>query len=85
MTPQEFRRFGHELVDLIADYRSNISDRPVMAQAAPGEIMKLLPPVHLRSRSRFPQFSPTSSTSFTAVYLIGSIHASLDIFPPMPF
>lgn len=43
MTPEEFRRFGHELVDWIADYRSSLSDRPVMARSAPGEIKASLP------------------------------------------
>ncbi len=44
MTPEEFRRFGHELVDWIADYRAGLRDRrPVMAGTAPGEIKAKLP------------------------------------------
>lgn len=43
MTPEEFRRFGHELVDWIADYRASLSERPVMARSAPGEIKASLP------------------------------------------
>ncbi len=43
MTPEEFRRYGHELVDWLADYRAGLSDRPVMAQSAPGEIKAALP------------------------------------------
>ena len=43
MTPEEFRRFGYELIDRIADYRSGIADRPVMAQVAPDEIKNSLP------------------------------------------
>jgi len=43
MTPEEFRRFGHELVDWIADYRASIRERPVMARSAPGEIKASLP------------------------------------------
>jgi aromatic-L-amino-acid/L-tryptophan decarboxylase len=38
MTPEEFRRFGHQLIDWIADYREGIADRPVMARTAPGEV-----------------------------------------------
>jgi aromatic-L-amino-acid decarboxylase len=43
VTPEEFRRFGHDLVDWLADYRSGLSERPVMARSAPGEIKASLP------------------------------------------
>lgn len=43
MTPEEFRRFGHQLIDWIADYRTGIAARPVMAQTTPGEIKAALP------------------------------------------
>jgi aromatic-L-amino-acid/L-tryptophan decarboxylase len=43
MTPDEFRRFGHALIDWIADYRATVADRPVMAQIGPGEIKASLP------------------------------------------
>src|SRR5260221_5224810 len=43
MTPEEFRRFGYELIDRIADYRAGIANRAVMAQVAPDEIKNLLP------------------------------------------
>jgi len=43
MTPDEFRRFGHQLVDWIADYRARVGDRPVMARSKPGEIKAQLP------------------------------------------
>jgi aromatic-L-amino-acid decarboxylase len=43
MTPDEFRRFGHEIVDRIADYRSRVAERPVMARATPGAIKAQLP------------------------------------------
>ena len=32
MTPEEFRRFGHAMIDWIADYRAGSPSRPVMAQ-----------------------------------------------------
>jgi aromatic-L-amino-acid decarboxylase len=38
MTPEEFRRHGHAIVDLIADHRARVAERPVMAQTAPGDI-----------------------------------------------
>lgn len=43
MTPDEFRRYGHELIDWIADYRAKAETHPVMAQCAPGDIKKQLP------------------------------------------
>jgi aromatic-L-amino-acid decarboxylase len=43
MTPEEFRRRGHELVDLIADYRAGIAARPVRPPTRPGEIKGRLP------------------------------------------
>jgi aromatic-L-amino-acid decarboxylase len=43
VTPEEFRRYGHRLVDWIADYRQQVATRPVMAQVAPGDVKKQLP------------------------------------------
>jgi aromatic-L-amino-acid decarboxylase len=45
MTPEEFRRLGHELVDWIADTRSRVAagEPPVMAQVAPGWLKAQLP------------------------------------------
>jgi aromatic-L-amino-acid/L-tryptophan decarboxylase len=43
MSPEEFRRVGHRLIDWIADYRARVADLPVMAQTAPGEVKSQLP------------------------------------------
>jgi aromatic-L-amino-acid/L-tryptophan decarboxylase len=43
VTPDEFRRVGHEIVDLIADYRARIVERPVMAITGPGDVKAQLP------------------------------------------
>ena len=45
MTPEEFRRAGHELVDWIADYRERVvrSEFPVMSRATPGALRDALP------------------------------------------
>ena len=43
MTPEEFRTFGHAIVDLIADRRATVADRPVMAATTPGAIKAQLP------------------------------------------
>lgn len=44
MSAEEFRRFGHEVVDWIADYFEHIEERPVLAQVEPGELRSKLPP-----------------------------------------
>jgi aromatic-L-amino-acid/L-tryptophan decarboxylase len=44
MTPDEFRRHGHEVVDWIADYWSRIESFPVRSRVAPGEVREALPP-----------------------------------------
>ena len=47
MTPEEFRRLGHALVDWIAGYRERLPSLPVMSPVAPGAI-----------RARFPEEPP---------------------------
>ncbi len=43
MTPEEFRRFGHQLIDWLADYHTGLKQRPVMSPVQPGDIKKQLP------------------------------------------
>lgn len=45
MTPEEFRRAGHVLIDWIADYRERVAraEFPVMARIAPGALRDALP------------------------------------------
>lgn len=43
MSPEEFRRHGHAVVDWIADYHSRIESFPVLSQVQPGEIRSMLP------------------------------------------
>ena len=43
MNPEEFRAFGHRLIDWIADYRAGTSKRPVMSTVEPGSIRAQLP------------------------------------------
>ena len=43
MTPDEFRRLGHRLIDWVADYRERVETLPVMSRVRPGEIRSALP------------------------------------------
>jgi len=43
MTPEEFRRFGHRVIDWIADYRATVEARPVLTQVEPGALRSALP------------------------------------------
>lgn len=56
MTPDEFRRLGHALVDWVADYREHIEDLPVMSPLQPGEI-----------KARFPQSPPAKGESLQGI------------------
>jgi aromatic-L-amino-acid decarboxylase len=57
MSPDEFRDFGHRLIDWIADYRATLEHRPVMARTTPGEI-----------RSQFPASAPEMPEDFGEVF-----------------
>ena len=49
MKAEDFRRFGHELIDWIAEYFENIDQRPVLPAMEPGDLKAQLPstpPVH---------------------------------------
>jgi aromatic-L-amino-acid decarboxylase len=43
MSPEEFRRWGHAVIDWIADYQKNVAQYPVLAQVKPGEVRAQLP------------------------------------------
>jgi aromatic-L-amino-acid decarboxylase len=43
MSAEEFRRFGHEIVDWIANYFEHIEELPVLAQIEPGDLKAQLP------------------------------------------
>ena len=43
MNKEEFRRFGHELIDWIADYFDRLEGLPVLAQIEPGDLKAQLP------------------------------------------
>jgi aromatic-L-amino-acid decarboxylase len=43
MDPEEFRAFGHQLVDWVADYRARLRRLPVRSSVEPGEIRRRFP------------------------------------------
>ncbi|HEX9190084.1 MAG TPA: pyridoxal-dependent decarboxylase [Vicinamibacteria bacterium] len=56
MDPEEFRRFGHQVVDWIADYRAGVAQHPVMSRVQPGQV-----------RARLPASPPQAPEGFEAV------------------
>ncbi|HZR56432.1 MAG TPA: pyridoxal-dependent decarboxylase [Terriglobales bacterium] len=56
MTPDEFRRHGHEVIDWIADYFKRVEDYPVLSRVVPGEI-----------RTSLPASAPVQGESFDAM------------------
>ena len=53
MTPDEFRRYGREVVDWIADYYEQVESLPVLARVQPGEVRAGLPPQPPQQGERF--------------------------------
>jgi len=43
MDAEEFRRFGHEVIDWIADYLANVRDYRILPRMEPGDLVKKLP------------------------------------------
>ncbi|MFK4387666.1 pyridoxal phosphate-dependent decarboxylase family protein [Bradyrhizobium sp. USDA 223] len=43
MTPEEFRKRGHEIIDWLADYHAKMSDYPVQPATQPGDVKAMLP------------------------------------------
>jgi len=43
MPPEEFRKYGHQMVDWVADYLQNIERYPVLPNIVPGDIRRSLP------------------------------------------
>jgi aromatic-L-amino-acid decarboxylase len=44
MTPEEFRRHGHALVEWIAKYFETVESYPALSAATPGDLVRALPP-----------------------------------------
>jgi aromatic-L-amino-acid decarboxylase len=57
MTPDDFRRHGHAVVDWIADYYARIESFPVLSRVEPGQI-----------RAALPSGPPAKGESFEAIW-----------------
>ena len=44
MSPEDFRKWGHQVVDWIADYQKTVENLPVLSKVKPGDIRRSLPP-----------------------------------------
>ena len=44
MDPEHFRKYGHQVIDWVADYLEQVESYPVLSKAAPGDILGQLPP-----------------------------------------
>jgi aromatic-L-amino-acid decarboxylase len=56
LSPDEFRKYGKQLIDWIADYYENIENYPVLSQAKPGDI-----------KAKLPLFAPENGESFDQI------------------
>ncbi len=57
MSPEEFRRLGHQAVDFVADYWERVGERPVLCPLAPGE-----------TAARMPAAAPERGESWEAIF-----------------
>jgi aromatic-L-amino-acid decarboxylase len=44
MSPDEFRKYGHQIVDWLAEYQQHPERYPVLSRSKPGEVYDALPP-----------------------------------------
>jgi len=56
MSPEEFRKHGHAVVDWVAEYMTRVDDLPVLSQVSPGEV-----------RSKLPDEAPRRGESFEEI------------------
>jgi aromatic-L-amino-acid decarboxylase len=64
MSPEEFRQAGHALIDWIADYRTDLDQRPVRAQVRPGDV-----------RASFSEAAPQTAT--TAAQMLAELEQKI--------
>ena len=43
MNAEEFKKYGQQVIEYIADYKENVNQYPVMPQKDPGYLCKIIP------------------------------------------
>ena len=56
MAENEFRKYGHKLVDWIADYLNEIEKYPPLSQVNPSDIFKKFHPPHQKREKKLKTF-----------------------------
>jgi len=81
MTPDEFRKHAHELVEWMAGYMENVSSLPVKSSVEPGEIFKKIPDKPPQS----PESFDSLMKDFNEIIMPGITHwQSPDFFAYFP-
>src|SRR5664280_1875430 len=81
MTPDEFRKHAHELVEWMAGYMENVSSLPVKSSVEPGEIFKKIPDNPHQS----PESFDSLMKDFNEIIMPGITHwQSTDFFAYFP-
>ena len=70
MTPDEFRKHAHELVEWMAGYMENVENLPVKSPVAPGEIFKKIPD----NPPQFPESFDLVMKDFNEIIMPGITH-----------
>lgn len=70
MDRENFRKYGYQFVDWVADYMENLEDRPVAPPVKPGEIREKLP----REAPLQPESMDRIFTDFERIILPGMTH-----------
>ena len=70
MDPESFRRYGHQLIDWIADYLAHTERYPVLSRVKPGEIKARLP----QSPPKEPEPMEQILADFESVIMPGITH-----------
>jgi len=80
MTPDEFRKHAHELVEWMAGYLENVEKYPVRSQVAPGDIFKQIPDKAPSDPQPFGQLMK----DFDEIIMPGSHTGRIQIFCILP-
>src|SRR5438105_379575 len=74
MDPEAFRRYGHQVVDWMANYLAEVGKYPVLAHIAPGDIRRSIPGLHIRQEG----MSGRAEVPRLRYYASQEAHSSVD-------